>query len=451
MTEEASAGSGQSGEARIRAQRLLTRGIGHTRFKQTEIGEIPAEWALAPLGQLVDDDRPISYGIVQTGPTIENGVPCVRVVDLVRRTFNKSQLITTTEKISASYKRTVLREGDIMFALRGEIGHVAKTGRNLEGANLTRGVALIAPGRRVRGDYLLWAIRSPLVRREILLRVNGSALKEIPLAELRRVRVLIPPKDEQKKIAEILGSVDEAIQATQAVIDQTRKVKQGLLQQLLTRGIGHTRFKQTEIGEIPEKWEVRPLEFALERIIDYRGKSPEKSEVGVPLITAKNVRKGFIDREPREYIPEEAYARWMVRGVPEPRDLIFTTEAPLGNVARAPNFRFALAQRTLALRAERNVTTDEYLFWYLQSPAMSRQLLTRATGSTALGVKQSVLRRVPIAVPDLAEQRAIAEVLETAHAEVLAGTRVLGHLSKTKNGLTQDLLTGQIRTIVQSN
>ncbi len=71
--------------------------------------------------------------------------------------------------------------------------------------------------------------------------------------------VLLPPLAEQKKIAAILSSVDEAIQATEAVIEQTRRVKDGLLQDLLTRGIGHTRFKQTEIGEIPESWEVRQL------------------------------------------------------------------------------------------------------------------------------------------------------------------------------------------------
>ena len=72
--------------------------------------------------------------------------------------------------------------------------------------------------------------------------------------------LLLPPLPEQTKIAAILSSVDEAIAATQSVIDQTRKVKQGLLQDLLTRGIGHTRFKQTEIGEIPEAWEVKRLD-----------------------------------------------------------------------------------------------------------------------------------------------------------------------------------------------
>lgn len=79
------------------------------------------------------------------------------------------------------------------------------------------------------------------------------------LEDWLRYEVPLPPLPEQKKIAAILSAVDEAIQATEAVIAQTRRVKEGLLQDLLTRGIGHTRFKQTEIGEIPEEWEVRRL------------------------------------------------------------------------------------------------------------------------------------------------------------------------------------------------
>ena len=88
---------------------------------------------------------------------------------------------------------------------------------------------------------------------------TGTGVPTLNRNVVHREHVAVPPLPEQKKIAAILGSVDAAISATQAVIDQTHKVKQGLLQQLLTRGIGHTRFKKTEIGEIPEEWEVHEL------------------------------------------------------------------------------------------------------------------------------------------------------------------------------------------------
>ncbi|MDZ7778956.1 MAG: restriction endonuclease subunit S [Gemmatimonadota bacterium] len=84
------------------------------------------------------------------------------------------------------------------------------------------------------------------------------------LEDLMGERLLLPPLPEQRKIAAILSSVDDAIAATRKVIEQTERVKQGLLQTLMTRGIGHTRFKQTEIGEIPEEWEVVTLEDVCE-------------------------------------------------------------------------------------------------------------------------------------------------------------------------------------------
>ena len=92
-------------------------------------------------------------------------------------------------------------------------------------------------------------------RSRLLTLGQGSTFDAINGADLRNLPVPLPPLAEQRKIAVILTSVDEAIQATEAVIAQTRRVKEGLLQELLTKGIGHTRFKQTEIGEIPEGWE----------------------------------------------------------------------------------------------------------------------------------------------------------------------------------------------------
>jgi type I restriction enzyme S subunit len=90
--------------------------------------------------------------------------------------------------------------------------------------------------------------------------IRKGTVANLPGLDVLKIKVALPPLSEQKKIAAILSSVDEAIASTQAVIDQTRKVKQGLLQQLLTCGIGHTKFKESVIGKIPETWEVKPLQ-----------------------------------------------------------------------------------------------------------------------------------------------------------------------------------------------
>jgi type I restriction enzyme S subunit len=110
-------------------------------------------------------------------------------------------------------------------------------------------LALLRP-KAVLGEYLAWALRSWPVNNQFVRRANGATRFGLTSGVIHDVEVPLPPLSEQKKIAAILSSVDDAIQATQAVIDQTRQVKEGLLQDLLTKGIGHTRFKQTEIGGI---------------------------------------------------------------------------------------------------------------------------------------------------------------------------------------------------------
>jgi type I restriction enzyme S subunit len=153
------------------------------------------------------------------------------------------------------------------------------------------------------------------------------------------------------------------------------------------------------------------LDDVLEKVIDYRGKSPNKTSSGVPLITARNVRDGVLDFSQTEFIPEAEFDSWMTRGIPEVGDVLFTTEAPLGNVARVPDMRFALAQRLVGLRAKPAVLLSDYLFWLMRSPATQQRAQQRATGSTVAGIKQSELRKIPVVVPPLHYQQNCIEHL----------------------------------------
>lgn len=215
-------------------QELLTNGIGHTEFKDSPVGRIPKTWEVKKLAELVKPNRPITYGIVQTGEHIENGIPCVRVVDLMKECLTTTNMIKTSLEISSQFKRTVLEYGDIMFALRGEIGQVRIVSENLVGANLTRGVALISPADSILKDYLLWAIRSGGVRQNILERVNGSALQEIPLGNLREVDIPIPQKSEQEKIVNALNSIENRLNTAHSKLSSQQKLKKALMQDLLT-------------------------------------------------------------------------------------------------------------------------------------------------------------------------------------------------------------------------
>jgi type I restriction enzyme, S subunit len=152
------------------------------------------------------------------------------------------------------------------------------------------------------------------------------------------------------------------------------------------------------------------LEECMSAIIDYRGKTPRKTTTGVPLITAKVVKGGRIET-PDEFIDADEYEEWMRRGLPQVGDVVITTEAPLGEVAQLSESRIALAQRLILLRGKPGLLDNTYLKYLLMSGDMQEQLVSRASGTTVVGIKQSELRKVTLSLPPIDEQQAIAAVL----------------------------------------
>ena len=164
--------------------------------------------------------------------------------------------------------------------------------------------------------------------------------------------------------------------------------------------------------ELPKSWCAQSFEN-LFLFIDYRGKTPPKTDNGVALITAKNVRMGHLDHEPREYVSDATFCTWMTRGFPRIGDLFFTTEAPLGNVClNNIDEPFALAQRVICMQPYADIDT-RFLMYGLMSDSMQSLIHEHATGLTAKGIKASKLKPLPIPIPPLAEQhRIVANVDE---------------------------------------
>lgn len=160
------------------------------------------------------------------------------------------------------------------------------------------------------------------------------------------------------------------------------------------------------------EWTFAPLEQCLEALIDYRGKTPEKTSAGIPLITAKIIKGGRVEK-PTEFIAADNYESWMRRGIPKEGDVVLTVEAPLGEVAQLGPEKIALAQRVVTLRGKKGVLDNSYLLYLLQTEEMLEQLKSRATGTTVLGIKQSELRKVPLALPPIDQQIAAAQTLKT--------------------------------------
>lgn len=224
-------------------QELLTKGVGikqgdkyepHTEFKDSPVGRIPKNWKVVSLENLVKDDKKITYGIVQAGPHHEGGIPYIRVSDMNSRYLTKKGMLLTSPEIAKKFERSAVSAGDIVYALRGMIGHVHIIPNELDGANLTQGTARISPSSNIDTGFLLWAMRSPYVAEQNDLEAKGSTFKEVTLASLRKIQIAVPLDNEQKFISAALTSVESKIFATEDKLEQTKNLKKALMQDLLT-------------------------------------------------------------------------------------------------------------------------------------------------------------------------------------------------------------------------
>jgi type I restriction enzyme S subunit len=270
----------------------------------------------------------------------------------------------------------------------------------------------------------------------------------INTAELRTFKLPVPSLAEQDRISSILSAVDDAIHKTDEIIAKTQQLKKGLMQQLLTKGIGHDEFGSTDIGTMPREWEIKHVGEVV-NVIDYRGRTPEFSVSGIPHLRSNNIREGRIVFEDLKYVSEKTYREFMSRGIPGIGDIIFTTEGPLGEVALVPeDFRFSMAQRLVVLQPNKEVLSTEFLKYILQDPRIRKEYYSLATGSTIRGVSSARFKRTRIYIAPLHEQQRISSILLSVDQNLEKERRVRLCLERLKKGLMQVLLTGRVRVKV---
>ena len=199
---------------------------------------------------------------------------------------------------------------------------------------------------------------------------------------------------------------------------------------------------------VDNSWKRNSLESLLELIIDNRGKSVPKSKSGIRLITAKNIRSGYLDFSSQEYVDESAFKDWMKRGQPIKNDILFTTEAPLGNVCLFPDDGlFAIGQRMVVLRTN-DIVDSVFLFFVLLSEQIQHKINICSTGSTAKGIKTSELKKIIISYPCLiSEQQKIAKILSTWDQAIEKTEKLIEQSKLQKKALMQQLLTGKKRLV----
>lgn len=234
--------------------------------------------------------------------------------------------------------------------------------------------------------------------------IQDHKYPSLTLDIIGNILVPLPPIEEQKRIVEILDQVFAAVDHASVHAESNVADVEELFDSFLA-----TTFAPRE------NWECLNLGERV-KFIDYRGKTPPKTDTGVPLITAKNVRMGYIKREPREFIPEHAYDAWMTRGFPELGDVLFTTEAPLANVAELDtDEKVVIGQRLITFKTNPREIAPRFLKWSLISPQMQEEIYSFATGATVLGIKAKLLKKVRLYVPtDISKQNSIAAACEEA-------------------------------------
>ncbi|MBD2207559.1 restriction endonuclease subunit S [Calothrix sp. FACHB-1219] len=264
----------------------------------------------------------------------------------------------------------------------------------------------------------------------------------------------LPPLPTQKKIAGILSAYDDLIENNTKRIKILEEMAQILYHEWFVKfrfpGHEHTKMVDSELGLIPEGWEVKKLDDIVLEIIDYRGKTPKKlggdwSESGIIAISAKNIKQGkIINLDKSKFVDESLYKKWMKSELKQ-GDILMTSEAPLGELYYlVENKKFCLSQRVFSIRANPETLMPVILYCALSSSIIQEQIYARQSGTTVLGIRQTELRKVPVIVPSMGLQIPAAQMLENLFKAIETLEAKNSNLRQTRDLLLPKLISGEI-------
>ena len=387
----------------------------------------------------------------RTEKIIPTGEDTRRYVALEHLAQGQPTVLGCSHARTASSVKTVFRTGDVLFGkLRPNLRKAAAA--PFDGLCSTDILPLF--GRDgLDTSYLLQLAQWHPLQRHAVATSSGTKMPRTSWKQLGEFTFLLPPLPEQRKIAAILSSVDDAIEKTQAVIDQVQVVKRGLMQELLTRGLPgrHTRFKQTEIGRIPEEWgTIRLGDVATvkggKRMPKGRPFAP--SVTPYPYIRVCDFKDGSVDTSSLEYVlPEdrEQICRYTI----SKKDIYISIAGTLGIVGTVPP---ELDGAQLTENAARIIINDKrYMNKDFVKIAMEAECCQAQFGrlkGIGGGVPKLALFRIEqvrLPLPNQQEQQEIVDVLESigAYHSTLRARLDAGH--RLKLALMSVLLTGELR------
>lgn len=391
-----------------------------------------------PLATVADARAPIVYGIVQPGPEIPGGVPFVQSRD-VGGAVDVSALNRTSQQIAEQYRRSRIAPGDILFSLRGNIGQSSLTPAELDGANIARGVARIRVGAEGDPEFVRYVLQGPVLQKLIARNANGSTFRELSIEELRKLPIPDVRLPEQRKIAEILQTWDEALEklTTLRVAKQDRFT--GLTQQIMGRG-----------GVFPQQWPLKALSAVSTPV---RRKSKGDNH---PVMTI-SAKSGFL-------LQSDKFARDMAGQSVERYTLLNEGEfaynkgnsktAPYGCIFRLerPTALVPFVYYCFALKSGLDPEFYEHLFAAgALNHRLSRLINSGVRNDGLLNLYSDDFYSCRVPVPPIDEQRKIARALTAAKHELALIDDEIEALTRQKRGLMQKLLTGEWRVELKSD
>lgn len=380
-------------------------------------------------------------------------IPWVTVKDLIQLRIDKAQEYITEEAVINSASN-VIPKGTVIVATRMALG---KAVMNSVDVAINQDLKALIPDKdKMDPEFLLHTMIGNA--NAIQSMGSGTTVKGIRLEQLKSLPVFIPTLTEQRKIADILNTIDNAISKTEDIIQQTEKVKKGLMQQLLTKGIGHTRFKQTEIGEIPEEWEVKNLDDYKQNANDVLRTGPFGSSLksehfqsqGIPVINIFNLGDAVFDTSELFYVSKDK-ALSLSSYVVKENDILFSRVADIGRSVVVPSFAngWVMSSNLMRIRVDTSKIVPQFLYYQIINGPFVRKQLTAITNNAGRPtVNSKVLMDLGFPTPPIAEQKKVVDILESVNLKIVQEKSKLMQLKNLRKGLMQVLLTGKVRVKV---
>ena len=284
-------------------------------------------------------------------------------------------------------------------------------------------------------QFIYTMLNAPQIRDKIIKQSQGNTQIYVNWPTISQTEYFVPHIKEQQQIGHYFRHLDYLITLHQRKCDKIKELKKYMLQKMFPQN--DMNVPKIRFAGFTDVWEQRKL-IDICDYVDYRGKTPTKTETGIFLVTAKNVKNGYIDYEcSKEFISENDYEEVMHRGKPEIGDILITTEAPCGNVAQVNTINIALAQRIIKYRGHKNIIDNTYLKHYLLSPIFQKLLFEKSSGGTVQGIKGSILHQQNIQYPTFDEQIKIGQYLNNIDHFITLHQRKLEKLKNIKKFILQ--------------